>query len=192
MIWTRVKILESTVRARLLYAAQTDLLNAAEHAKLDSIWHQYLRKMVKGGFQRKNAPPKESKKKKAERLAREAENPELKEQWDWGYKITNEKLRKICGATPIGELADKFHLKYVAHVTRMPNDALQKQLLYCEAPRPTRGAPMNIWTKIKKTTGIETEQLQKTMYDRKVFDKWIADRYEKRSRPAKFVTTSKC
>ena len=51
---------------------------------------------------------------------------------------------------------------------------------------------MNIWTKIKKTTGIETEQLQKIMYDRKVFNKWMADRYEKRPRPAKFVTTSKC
>ena len=137
-LWIRVKILESTVRARLLYAAQTDLLNAAEHAKLDSIWHQYLRKMVKGGFQRKNAPPRESKKKKAERLAREAENPELKEQWDWGYKITNEKLRKICGATPIGELADKFHLKYVAHawLYNHSNALFNPAVNICENPNP--------------------------------------------------------
>ena len=88
-------MLESTVRARLLYAAQTELLSAAEHAKLESVWHQFLRKMIKTGFQRKNAPPRETKKQKAERLKREAENPELKEKWDWGYKITNEKLRKI-------------------------------------------------------------------------------------------------
>ena len=193
-LWIRVKILESTVRARLLYAAQTDLLSSAEHAKLESIWHQYLRKMVKGGFQRKKAPRRETKKQKAERLKREAENPELKEQWDWGYKITNEKLRKICGATPIGDFADKFHLKYVAHVTRMPNNALQKQLAYCEPARTIRrgGKNMNFWAKLSETTGIEAEQLQKTMYDRNDFNKWIADRYETHSRPAKFVKTSKC
>ena len=150
--------------------------------------------MVKGGFQRKKAPPRETKKQKAERLKREAENPELKEQWDWGYKITNEKLRKICGATPIGDFADKFHLKYVAHVTRMPNNALQKQLAYCEPARTIRrgGKNMNFWAKLSETTGIEAEQLQKTMYDRNDFNKWIADRYETHSRPAKFVKTSKC
>ena len=125
----RVRMLESTVRARLLYAAQTELLSAAEHAKLESVWHQFLRKIIKSGFQRKNAPPRETKKQKTERLKREAENPELKEKWDWGYKITNEKLSKICGAAPIGTLAEKFHLKYIAHVTRMSNSALQKQLI---------------------------------------------------------------
>ena len=168
-------MLESTVRARLLYAAQTELLSAAEHAKLESVWHQFLRKMTKSGFQRKNAPPRETKKQKAERLKREAENPELKEKWDWGYKITNEKLRKSCGAAPIGTLAEKFHLKYIAHVTRMPNSALQKQMIYCEAPRPQRGGLVNFWTKMKKATGIETEQLQKTMYNRNDFNKWMRD-----------------
>ena len=133
----------------------------AEHAKLESVWHHFLQKIIKSGFQRKNAPPRETKNQKAERLKREAENPELKEKWDWGYKITNEKLRKICGAAPIGTLAEKFRLKYIAHVTRMSNSALQKQMIYCEAPRPQRGGLMNFWTKMKKATGTETEQLQK-------------------------------
>ena len=81
----------------------------------------------------------------------------------------------------------RFHLKYDAHVTRMQNSALQKQLLFCEAPQPRRGGPLPIWTKLKKSTGIETEQLLKTMYNRKDFNKWITQRY---SRPAKFVKTS--
>ena len=191
-LWIRVRMLESTVRARLLYAAQTELLSAAEHAKLESVWHQFLRKMIKSRFQRKNAPPRETKKQKAERLKREAENPELKEKWDWGYKITNEKLRKICGAAPIGTLAEKFHLKYIAHVTRMPNSALQKQMIYCEAPRPQRGGLMNFWTKMKKATGIETEQLQKTMYDRNDFNKWMRDRYGLAPRPAKSGKPGPC
>ena len=135
-----------------------------------------------------HAPPRETKKQKAERLKCEAENPELKEKWYWGYKITNEKLRKICGAAPIGTLAEKFHLKYIAHVTRMSNSALQKQMIYCEAPRPQRRGQMNFWTKMKKATGIETEQLQKTMYNRNDFNKWMRDRYGFAPRPAKSGT----
>ena len=86
-LWIRDRMLESTVRARLLYAVQTELLSAAEHAKLESVWHQFLRKMIKSGFQCKNAPPWETKKQKAERLKRESENPELKEKWDWGKSV---------------------------------------------------------------------------------------------------------
>ena len=148
--------------------------------------------MIKSGLQRKNAPPRETKKQKAERLKCEAENPELKEKWDWGYKITNEKLRKICGAAPIGTLAEKFHLKYIAHVTRMSNSALQKQMIYCEAPRPQRRGQMNFWTKMKKATGIETEQLQKTMYNRNDFNKWMRDRYGFAPRPAKSGKPGPC
>ena len=82
-------------------------------------------------------------------------------------------------------LAEKFHLKYIAHVTRMSNSALQKQMIYCEAPRPQRRGQMNFWTKMKKATGIETEQLQKTMYNRNDFNKWMRDRYGFAPRPAK-------
>ena len=148
--------------------------------------------MIKSGLQRKNAPPRETKNQKAERLKCEAENSELKEKWDWGYKITNEKLRKICRAAPIGTLAKKFHLKYIAHVTRMSNSALQKQMIYCEAPRPQRRGQMNFWTKIKKATGIETEQLQKTMYNRNDFNKWMRDRYGFAPRPAKSGKPGPC
>ena len=76
----------------------------------------------------------------------------------------------------------------------MPNNALQKQLAYCEPARTVRrgGKNMNFWAKLSETTGIEAEQLQKAMYDRNDFNKWIADRYETHSRPAKFVKTSKC
>ena len=139
--------LDTSQNARIHRTCATPLRCAdriAEHAKLESVWHQFLRKMIKSGFQRKNAPPRETKKQEAERLQCEGENPELKEKWDWGYKITNEKLRKIFGAAPIGTLAEKFHLKYIAHVTRMSNSALQKQMIYCEAPRPQRRGQMQL------------------------------------------------
>jgi hypothetical protein len=53
---TRVKLLEACVRSRLLYSAQSWELTTAELNKIDSIWHDFLRKMITNGFKRKNVP----------------------------------------------------------------------------------------------------------------------------------------
>ena len=47
---TRVKLLEACVRSRLLYSCQSWDLHASEIRKLESIWHGFLRRMVKNGF----------------------------------------------------------------------------------------------------------------------------------------------
>ena len=49
---------------------------------------------------------------------------------DWAYVIDNENLRKITKTTNISSFCKIQHLKYIAHVTRLENDALQKQLLF--------------------------------------------------------------
>ena len=85
--------LDTSQNARIHRTRATPLRCAdriAEHAKLESVWHQFLQKIIKSGLQRKNAPPRETKNQKAERLKREAENPELKEKWDWGYRPISE------------------------------------------------------------------------------------------------------
>ena len=53
---TRVKFLEACIRMRLLYSVQSWDLSAEELRKIESIWHNFLRKMVKNGFKRKNVP----------------------------------------------------------------------------------------------------------------------------------------
>jgi len=44
---TRTKILEACVRNRLLYSVQAWELLAKELIKIESIWHSFLRKMIK-------------------------------------------------------------------------------------------------------------------------------------------------
>ena len=64
---TRVKLLEACVRSRLLYSCQSWDLYASEIRKLESIWHGFLRRMVKHGFKRKNVPPEFLKAKKKQK-----------------------------------------------------------------------------------------------------------------------------
>ena len=51
---TRTIILEACVHSRLLYSVP--VLYACELRKIESIWHNFLRKMVAHGFKRKNVP----------------------------------------------------------------------------------------------------------------------------------------
>ena len=54
---TRVKFLTACVRSRLTFSVQACLLKAAEITKLESVWTNLLRKLVRNGFQRVNVPP---------------------------------------------------------------------------------------------------------------------------------------
>ena len=84
--------------------------------KLESIWGGFLRRMVKSGFSRTNAP----KNKKDMSIP--------VEEIDWAYKFSNENIRKITKSTSIKAFCEKQHLKYIAHVTRLGYNNLQKHL----------------------------------------------------------------
>ena len=109
---TRVKLLEACVRSRLLYSVKAWQLNAKEMQKLESIWCGFLRRMVKGGFSRTNAP-----KNKKDMII-------PKEEIDWAYKFSNENIREITKSSSIKAFCEKQHLKYIAHVTRLSNNNL--------------------------------------------------------------------
>ena len=49
----RKKFLEACVRPRLTFATQSWRLSEIEIKKLESCWHGFLRRMVKGGFRNK-------------------------------------------------------------------------------------------------------------------------------------------
>ena len=53
---TRVKFLTACVRSRLTFSVQACLLKAAEITKLESVWTNLLRKLVRNGFQQVNVP----------------------------------------------------------------------------------------------------------------------------------------
>ena len=153
---TRMKFLEACVRSRLLYSVQAWQLNAKEMQKLESVWSGFLRRMVKGGFIRKNAP----KNKKDKSI------PE--EEIDWSFKLSNDDIRKITKTSEIKDFCEIQHLKYIAHVTRMGNDSLQKQFLFSTSSN-------NRWHKLSNLTGIDETQLRRKMFDKKEFPRLLSN-----------------
>ena len=128
---TRAKILESCVRSRLLYSVQAWELTAQELKKIESIWLNFLRKMVVNGFKRKNVPPEYLKalKQSKKRSKKETQPPVLKpDDLDWSYVFNNEQLKEITKI--IANFCKTQHMTYIAHVTRLDNDSFQKQLLF--------------------------------------------------------------
>ena len=146
---TRVKLLEACVRSRLLYSCQSWELLASELRKLESIWYSFLRKMVKNGFKRKNVPPEYLKaKKQAKKTGAEMPEPD---DLDWAYIFENEKLREITKTTNISSFCKIKHLKYIAHDSRLENNALQKQLLF---KTEHKKYSHNSWIKMEKELNI--------------------------------------
>ena len=161
---TRVKLLEACVRSRLLYSCQSWDLHASEIRKLESIWHGFLRRMVKNGFKHKNVPPEYLKaKKEAKKSGLDVPEPEG---LDWAYVLDNENLRNITKTTNISSFCKIQHLKYIAHITRLDNASLQKQLLFkTDRKKNSR----DIWVKMESDLGIAKEQIQKTMQTKNKF-----------------------
>ena len=150
---TRVRFLEACVRSRLVYSIQAWAPSAIESQKLETIWHGFLRKMVRGGYQRKNEPNDEN--------------------VNWSFKYSNAELRNITKTTKLVDFCEFQHLKFIAHVTRMPNSNAQKQLLFCGNHKKYS---RNKWLKAKQL-GISTLQAQKVMQNRKEFMLLILHRY---------------
>ena len=153
---TRVKLLEACVRSRLLYSCQSWDLYASEIRKLESIWHGFLRRMVKHGFKRKNVPPWifESKK-RSKKSGLDVPEPEG---LDWAYVLNNENLRSITKTTNISSFCKIQHLKYIAHVTRLDNASLQKHLLF---KTNRKKYFRDIWVNMERELSISKKQIQK-------------------------------
>ncbi len=151
---TRVRFLEACVRSRLVYSIQAWIPSVRESQKLETIWHGFLRKMVRGGYRRKDASDNEEE--------------------NWSFVYSNADLRTITKTSILTDFCEVQHLKYLAHVTRMPNDNLQKQLLFCDS---TKKYSRNKWLKVEKQLAITTMQAQKVMQNREEFLRLIWTRY---------------
>ena len=161
---TRIKLLEAFVRSRLLYSSQSWELLASEIQKIESIWHSFLRKMICNGFKRKNVPPDylnaRKKAKKSNIIVPEPDG------LDWAFVFSNEQLRLITKTKNISSFCKIQHYKYIAHVTRLDNSSVQKQLLFtCNRKKYARDP----WIKMVKEMGISKMQIQKIMQTKKEF-----------------------
>ena len=113
----------------------------------------FLRRMIKGGFTRKNVP-----KKKDEVIP----NEEI----DWAYKNNNNKLHEITKTNELKHFCETQHLKYIAHIVRSENDTIQKQLLFSETNR-------NRWRRMALYVGVDEIQLRRTMMCKNDFNKLL-------------------
>ena len=94
---------------------------------------------------------------------------------DWAYIFDNDKLREITKSTNISSFCRIQHLQYIAHVTRLENDSLQKQLLFSTNRKKYSRDP---WIKTEKELGITKLQIQRTMQDKEEFMSLIHQIYK--------------
>ena len=156
--------MEACVRSRLLYSCQSWELSANELRKLESIWYSFLWNIETNSYKRKNVPPEYLKaRKEAKKSGKTLPEPD---DLDWAYFYDNETLRKITKTTNIASLCKIQHLRYIAHVTRLDNSSLQKQLLFSLTQKKYARDP---WIKAEKDLNISKMQIQKTMQNKTEF-----------------------
>ena len=156
---TRIKFLETCVRSRLLYSVQCWNLNLHEIQKLETIWNNFLRRMVRGGYRRGNT--------------REENKLLAKSDQNWKYVINNEKLRKITGTTPLTDYCNVQFLKFTGHLSRCGNDYLPKQLLFAKNGKHRTC----VWKRIEKMLRMDQIQIKKAMQNTKGFLRLLDSRY---------------
>ena len=151
----RAKFMNAFVRSRLSYNVHT-LFNATSIIQqLEIEWTRLLRRIVKGGSARINAPP------------RDATNQEKAEgNWDYRYKYTNNQIHKICRTKPISHFIKIQQLKWIAHVVRMENSSLEKQTLFMENMKIE-------WKSFEEESGMDRSQILRTMMNKQIFDGWL-------------------
>ena len=88
------------------------------------------------------------------------------EHLDWAFIYSNKQLKLITKTSDINHFCKIQHLKCVAHVTRLDNDSLQKQILFsCEQKKFSR----NRWVKFERELNLSKEQIQRSMQNKKEF-----------------------
>ena len=102
---TRIKFLNSLVRSRLVYSCQNWNLNVNQYEKMDTVYRNFLRRMVRGGFKRTG------------------DN-------EFRYKFSNDKIHSICGTSDVSTFIRLQQRNYAGHVVRMAMDRSTKQLMF--------------------------------------------------------------
>ena len=129
---TRVNLLNSLVRGRLTYASQTWSVTKKQTDHINAIYMSMLRKMVKGGYRRKEGTYK--------------------------YELRNSDILRRCKTEDINQFIARLQRNFTAHLIRKEDDKLTKQLLFNDNTRRKPGRSTNLYTSVcknEKCTGDE-------------------------------------
>ena len=154
----RVALLETLVRPVLLYAAQAWDLTKAQKNRLDGVYRGFLRKLVSKG--------------RTWRIEGE----------DFVPLVSNAILESKTKTVPVSNFIEKQFLKFQAHVSRMPNSAIQKKVQFM---KPEVKQAEGLWSKCGKylssaAAPMDPSQVRTLMQDRTQFNRDIDSRYGKR------------
>ena len=137
-----------------------------------------LRKLVRNGFQRENVPQarrrtrsrasRSSRTSRSSRSSQSEQNvdPDDDENIDWRFRLTNQNILNITKSGPISNFCVSQHLKFISHITRLPNSAIQKQILFRTNKKPYARNP---WHRYEQITGLPKTQLQREMQNKSQF-----------------------
>ena len=135
---TRLMFLETCIRSRLLYSIQACRLSNDGLMKLEVVWMNFLRRLVKGGFKRQHTETEEN----------------------WAYKYSNDDILRITGATLIKSFCIRQRLKYIGHVVRQQNHCYTKRWLFAT---PERRYYRDEWKLLEDESGLDRMTIRKRM-----------------------------
>ena len=117
----RVRFYEVYIRSRLCYCCETWTLTVKQMNHIESAHIQLLRRMIRGGMERRSS-------KQDIKAAKKGEDIEI----NWAWKFTNEIILSISKSPSLTTFIPKQNLKWVAHICRAPNESLTKQLMFTD------------------------------------------------------------
>ena len=123
---TRVMMLNSLVRSRLVYGCQTWNCNKTQVKRLNAAYMGFIRRMVKGGFNRRED--------------------------SWSYRYTNNDLMRISDATDLCSFIEKQQINYVKKILKNNNESIAKRLLLNDNESRKPGPQRTLLTSVLKTS----------------------------------------
>ena len=138
---TRVKILNSLIRSRLTFSCQCWTLTEKQKHRITVVYNSMLRKMVKGGYRRKED--------------------------SWSFVHTNDDIIRMARTESIGVYIEKQQRNFLAHIIRMENCSTTKRLLFNNNPSRMAGRDITLYSAVMKSQGVTAEVMIQNAITRK-------------------------
>ena len=138
---TRVKILNALVRSRLSYGCQTWTLNVEQKNKINSFYCGLLRRMVRGGFKRKED--------------------------SMAFQRSNKDILEVCKTEEMTTFIARQQKCFLAHIIRRADDTLIKSLTFNTDTIHRRGRSTSLRKTVFRNEGMEPNEFYKLAMLRK-------------------------
>ena len=126
-------MLNSLVRSRLTYGCQTWSCSKNQMNKLNSAYMGFIRRMVKGGFNRRDG--------------------------SWSYCYTNNDLLRISDTPDLYTFVEKQQSNYVTKILMKSNESIAKRLLLNDNDSRKPGRRTTLLSSVLKASNCTLEDI---------------------------------